>query len=384
MDYTFSLCIARFKESIEDVNDLIGLFHKLNPKVYIYNKDDISFINHEDLHYPDLTITIENIPNVGRDAQSFLYHIHKYQDVVTDINYFIPASYKTKLTYPETCASGCIFKTLENFHLLKSNVCPIWDQWYTWSINSWHGTHPDNVEATKTQTFVVSKIRPFGKWMTERVFKLLDNGPFLDPLKNGLCCFFQTTKERIQAIPKFILKLWLDELTADGPNSELVHYWERSWGTVFGSYNTNLALKNFNAYIPCNIDIYLKCIDYPVLHVNVCDPLLNVDHSITYFQIVNSLNNKEKCISFKYNDSYICVNKCSNNLVIRKYTNTEDFHDCASFRIYNGLCGSGYSFESYIKYNYYIRHLNYDLIISKCTNSDTYNNGCSFEIISKV
>lgn len=382
MDLTFSLVIARFRESLEDVKDLIQLFHKLKPKVYIYNKDDISSIKYEDLGFEDLEIIIEDIPNVGRDAQSFLYHIYKYKNCNTDIIYFIPASYKTKLSYPETCAPGCIFKTLDNFHLLKSEVSKIWNQWYGWSINSWGGTHPENIKATQTQKFEISKIRPLGKWMDERVFNLLENRPFLEPLKNGLCCFIQTTKERINNIPSFIFKIWLDELTKDGPNSELVHYWERSWGTILGSFIDRLPIKNYQKIIPLNIDIYLKCVDYPVLNICVFNPILKVDGNINYFQIIESLNNKEKCISIKVDENrFICSSYLNNTLVIKDFVEDDNFKNEATFRIYQGLGEKGYSFESYIKPNYFIRHKNYFVTLHKLEDSTDYYNGCSFEII---
>jgi hypothetical protein len=378
MDLTFSLVISRFRESLEDVKDLIQKFDSklYNLKVYIYNKDDRSNINKEDL---DFETIIENLPNVGREAHTSLYHLYKHYEELTDVIYFIPASYKTK-NHPETCAPGCIFNTLDNFHLLPSHQDNL-DLWYNWILDSWGGTHSENSKVATQCNYIKCRNRPFGKWIVENVLSPLNLPYFLNPLKNGLCGFIQTLKERVYNIPKDLLKSWIQELEEDGPNSEVCHYWERTWGTILGSFNSSLPIKNIQKSIPFNKNVIIKSVNYPELDIcNFNEDLFKIHNNTCIFKIVESLNSKEKCISILYNNKYLCSDE-SNLLKLKSLEDTKKFKDSVSFRLYKGLSSNGYSFESYDKPNYFIRHNGYIIYTHLIYNSDLYKLDSSFEII---
>lgn len=395
MDLTFSLVIARFRESVEDVKDLIGIFHKLNPKVYIYNKDNISSVNKEDLGFEDLEITIENLPNLGREGHTSLYHLHKYYNTVTDVLYFIPASYKNK-THPETCAPGCIFKTLDDFHLLNTeglrnrDLSPILtsyqdnlELWYSWVLDSWGGTHSENSKVAVECNYVKCRNRPFGKWIAENVINPLHLTQFSNPLKNGLCGFIQTLKERVHNIPRDLIQTWIQEFEEDGPNSEVGHYWERTWGTVLGSFNSSIPVKNINTLV-LNKNISINSVNFPELSFNNFDTYyFKINKGLDVFQLTEPLNSKEKCVSIKFkglNEKYLCSDK-TNYLILKNFEDTEEFKNSASFRVYQGLNLSGFSFESYDKPNHFIRHTGYVLYTHPFFNSDLYKLDSSFEII---
>ena len=74
-----SLIISRFKESKDEIQELVENFKPLNPKVYLYNKseDDIE-INYDN-------IIIEKIDNLGRESHTYFYHMIKYYDSLEDI-----------------------------------------------------------------------------------------------------------------------------------------------------------------------------------------------------------------------------------------------------------------------------------------------------------
>lgn len=390
MDLTYSLVIARFRESLEDVKDLISKFHKLNPKVYIYNKDDISNIDNEDLQDFNLEIIIENLPNLGREAHTILYHSYKYYEDLTDVIYFIPASYKNK-NHPETCAPGCIFQTVENFQLLNSYRDNL-DNWYPWVLDSWGGTHSENSKVAIQVNYIKCRSRPFGKWILENVLSPLNIPYFLNPLKNGLCGFVQTIKERINKIPRNLIKTWIKEIEEDGPNSEVCHYWERSWGTVLGNFNTSLPIKDIQNSLILNKDIMINSVNYPELSFsNFNTNYFKIQKTLDLFQLTDPLNSKEKCISIKFNGKYLCSDK-SDLILLKDFQDTEEFKNSATFRVYKGLCLGTYdtekanmskivSFESYDKPNYFIRHTGYVLYTHHIFNSDLYKLDASFEII---
>lgn len=388
MESTFSLIIPRFRESLEDVKDLIYKFNSKIPniKVYIYNKDDISSINKEDLGFENLEIIIENLPNLGREGHTVLYHLYKYYDELTDVLYFIPASYKTKI-HPETCAPGCIFKTLDDFHLIPSYQDNL-NLWYNWILDSWGGTHSENSKVATQCNYIKCRNRPFGKWINENVINPLHLTQFLNPLKNGLCGFIQTLKERVHNIPRYLIQSWLKELEEDGPNSEVVHYWERTWGTILGSFNSSIPVKNINTLV-LNKNISINSINYPELSFNNFDTYyFKIHKGLDVFQLIKPLNSKEKCISIKFNigntsnliEKYLCSDK-SNYLILKNFEDSEEFRNSASFRVYQGLGLSGFSFESYDKPNHFIRHTGYVLYTHPFFNSDLYKLDSSFEII---
>lgn len=72
------LVIARYNEDISWLIPFFGIF-----KIYIYNKGR---------HLTSLEyIDIINIPNIGREAHTYLYHIHKNYNSLSDIVVFLQA-----------------------------------------------------------------------------------------------------------------------------------------------------------------------------------------------------------------------------------------------------------------------------------------------------
>jgi len=389
MNQSFSLVIARFRESSEDVKDLIQTFNSKisNLKVYIYNKDNISNISLVDINIENLEIIIEDLPNLGREGHTCLYHLYKHYEDLTDIIYFIPASYKTK-NHPKTCAPGCMFDTLDDFHLLSSYQDNL-DLWYNWTLDSWGGTHNENSKVASQCNYVKCRNRPFGKWILENIMVPLNIPYFLNPLKNGLCGFIQTLKERVHNIPKNILQNWIQELEEDGPNSEVGHYWERTWATVLGSFNTSLPIKDIQKSLILDKKVMINSVNYPELSFSNFDTtFFKIQKSLDTFQLVNPLNLKEKCISIKFNNKYLCSDS-SNLLILKDFQDNEEFKNSSTFRVYQGLNKDIYksssknifSFESYDKPKYFIRHTGYVLYTHFMYNSDLYKSDASFEII---
>jgi hypothetical protein len=223
MESLFSLVISRFRESKEDILELIEKFEPLSPKVYIYNKSEEEF----KLEKEGVYIEIENIPNVGREAHTWIYHMVKMYYFLTPVLYFVPASWKNK--QDEFCLKN-VFGSISPFKILNAIESKIE---MDFSISSWYGTHSENKKHTISQNFTLSKIRPYGKWFEERISNKIKIEKYKLSHCNGHYGVFQTTQEKIKKIPLYVLNDWLEELIEVGPNGEVPHYWERSWTSVF-------------------------------------------------------------------------------------------------------------------------------------------------------
>jgi len=84
-----------------------------------------------------------------------------------------------------------------------------------------------NAENVKQMVFTKAKLRPFGVWFETQLtvpYKLASlHGIFLVIQK----CILYHSRDTYRR--------WLEEITEDGPNPELAHYWERSWYSVFSA-----------------------------------------------------------------------------------------------------------------------------------------------------
>lgn len=220
-----SLIISRFKESQNEIQELIDNFKPLNPKVYLYNKSE------EDIEIKYDNIIIEKIDNVGRESHTYIYHMIKYYDSLEDVLYFIPGSWKTKMGM-QNHAPGYIFRSIRKFEIIKSLKGNMEENFI---LNGWIGSHNENNKFTPKQIYKQSEIRPYKRWFDERIKSKIDIPYFLSDNQNGCLGFVQTTKDKILKINIEILKDWLNELIEYGPNSEIPHFWERSWASIFGT-----------------------------------------------------------------------------------------------------------------------------------------------------
>ena len=81
-DENISYIVSIYNEKFEQ----LSAFNKL----YLYDKNPIKSENFYKYIKPD--VNYEHLDNVGRCDHTYLYHIIKHYDNLSDINIFIPAS----------------------------------------------------------------------------------------------------------------------------------------------------------------------------------------------------------------------------------------------------------------------------------------------------
>jgi Protein of unknown function (DUF3431) len=196
------LVVARYNEDVSWTREF--------DKKIIYNKGDISTIP------DDLKPFVVNLPNVGREAHTYLYHIVTHYDTLDDLTIFTQGRFTDHFIY-----------NLDHFKSLVLNTTGysknFFDSRY-WGNNS----RNFNFNLDNWGTDLGKKTNEnLGQWH-ERVF----NEPFRESPYIYMAAIFSVGKEYIRNRSKeFYIKL-LNELSYHNAPVE-AHFMERNWVQTF-------------------------------------------------------------------------------------------------------------------------------------------------------
>lgn len=210
-----SIVVSRYNEKLEWT--MLEPFNKY--KYIVYNKgpnDDFEKQNVEQ---------IINLPNVGREGHTYLYHISTNYDKLSDIIVFLPGS--LSLEYKLDKAK----KLLENIEqhnaaiFLGEYTTSIYDTFKDFKLEKWQSTSTENKSINNESNLQLSPYRPYGKW-----YKYL----FGNITANWFTYWgiFSISKHDILQHPKKRYELLTDILSRSS-NPESGHYIERSWSVIF-------------------------------------------------------------------------------------------------------------------------------------------------------
>ena len=200
------MVVARFAEDLSFLDEL-GL------DAIVYNKG------------PPLPHTIP-LPNVGREAHTYLHHILTHYDSLADITVFLPGSCKdSREKWLETQA------VMQHVLLYRTSVFggkplarPLHIEQGDFKIDRWKSTNASNAAANPESHLEKCPERPLKKWYTRLG---------LTPV-NGVCYhgIFAVTRDDIKKKPKAFYAELIAYLDSHS-NPEALHYIERSWLAVF-------------------------------------------------------------------------------------------------------------------------------------------------------
>lgn len=214
------IVVARFKEDVT----WLRAFHD---HCVIYNKGP-------PLQSQDVTnAKVISLPNIGREAHTYLHHIVKNYDRLADITIFIQGSisdhlqdYKMKanMSYPLDPLEfiSTIAKEVEQNKDISLNTLPLnkpecdfgFDCSYFFKITSYKGALEDSGHL-------------FGQWFVSR---FVQDFPF-ESMRVYMGALFAVHKSRILSRPKEFYADLLSEYQTISP--EIAHFMERSWYYVF-------------------------------------------------------------------------------------------------------------------------------------------------------
>ena len=218
---TVDLVVARYEEDISWVNNLpIDSYSR----IYIYNKGS------------ETTFTIPKsqsipLPNYGRESHTYLHHVIKNYDTLSDITFFVPGSGWYRDDKKD--------RILRIVDYLKSNMKSVIvghkdegtiNSTYEFSIDSWEVTNEANRKKNSEKALTPAVDRPLSKWFEKRF-----------PGEKISCVsftgIFAVSREDIRKKPKEFYESLLNEHLHTNP--EVVHYSERLWKNIFSIDETN-------------------------------------------------------------------------------------------------------------------------------------------------
>lgn len=212
------IVIARYNETLEWVHD-----HPFQHYDYIvYNKSD-----NRNFEITSKCTNIIQLPNVGREPHTYLYHIIQNYDNLKDITIFLSGSIDSPNKYDRakrlmleipTSQSSVLSGFFQSTTILRGLGGFYVDE-YACTNERNRVSHPES----KIQ---VSKLRPYGYWY---VSTFGDNEHSRFATYNSM---FAIRKTDILQHPKSYYEKLIRQID-NHSNPEESHYFERSWEVVF-------------------------------------------------------------------------------------------------------------------------------------------------------
>jgi len=214
------IIIARYQENIEYLNNKKFANFK---KIYIYNKGSLL----DPAKLPKNALII-NLPNVGCEVHTYLYHMIYYRNELANFNIFLPASYAYR-SDKNKAASAMLsnYHRMENFFLGLKYENPINTELKDFSINEYRLTNSINLESINYAVDLLPcKERPFGVWFEK-------NFPNNQTKIATFCGIFYVKKEKILQNELAVYQKLINYVD-NSSRLEAVHFMERSWHALLG------------------------------------------------------------------------------------------------------------------------------------------------------
>lgn len=210
---TIGIVVARYKEDLSWLNcrEIEELKSEYNVNIYIYNKGD----NFGDPNFSKIV----NLPNVGVNNHTNLYHVINNYHNLDDVTIFLPGSARHKDKHK---ATNAVLKHGKNYHSYFTFVTN------QRNLNSFKITKYKNrsKENQTSNKLAECTIRPYGKWYEHVTGKKLTNN-FVNYMD-----IFSASKEKIHQYPiEFYEKII--SFCQDDKLTETAHYIERLWYDIF-------------------------------------------------------------------------------------------------------------------------------------------------------
>ena len=232
------IIVSRYNENLEWINN-----YPFNQFQYtVYNKG----IN-DNFNKKNVTKVI-HLPNVGVCDHTYIYHIVSNYDANTlkPITVFLPGSVNmpNKINKAISILINVLLK--QSAFFIGEFTQSVFQFFKDFTIDNYNISNRENLLLNNRGELIKSDLRPFGKWYLYNFGKL--NVPYYT--MNGI---FSFDKKDIMKYPKFRYEKILNQLNT-GPNMEVAHYMERSWGSIcYPLLHTKISLNYAN--VPRNVQM---------------------------------------------------------------------------------------------------------------------------------
>ena len=223
------IVISRYNETLEWINN--EPFNK-HP-VVIYNKG----VNNKYVNNYNVVKTV-NLPNVGRESHTYLYHIINNYNNLADVTIFLPGSADLINKYNRAKKMVEMVERTNNTVLSCAYDPMIVKNQYNFTIDEYFSSHSNNKQINQNGVIQKSSIRPYGKWY-EKTFVNGEKNIFV-----SYCGIISISKKNILQKPKSYYEKLLYELDTHH-NPEVGHYLERSWYPIFYPYDNRSTFLTY-------------------------------------------------------------------------------------------------------------------------------------------
>lgn len=210
------IVVARYNEDLYWLNE-----YPFNQFEYIvYNKGD-----NENFHKTNVKEIVE-LPNVGRCDHTYLYHIIKNYDNLSNVVVFFPGSLVENKKDKAIKILNCIINSkFEKAFFLGSYYQSIKNAFGDFILNEWKASYIQNFSKNNESKLQICKIRPYYNWYSY----------FFGNTRAHWCSMwgiFSIDKKDIIQHP-ITRYQHLIQTVNNHSNPEAGHYIERSWGVIF-------------------------------------------------------------------------------------------------------------------------------------------------------
>jgi len=218
--------VSRYSENLEMLKDFPADKYQ---RIFIYNKNPTPYESTLE------RATVENLPNIGREAHTYLHHVIKHYDDLADTTLFIPGSVRNKPWKDFQLYK--IRKSLDNgpgSFIVRSTRPKSME--HDFQIDSHELSNSSNKSLNKESKLTPASIRPLSKWLEHYM-------PGEDMHCLGVFGTFSATRDDIRKRPKSFYEELIK--TVDTTNPEAVHYMERLWANIFSIPEKNCLDRNW-------------------------------------------------------------------------------------------------------------------------------------------
>lgn len=210
------IVIANYEE---DLSWMKSIPENLYSRITIYNKGSPKVYN-----IPRSTVI--SLPNVGREAHTYLHHIIQNYNSLADVTLFLPGS---TASYDQKKAQLDILIEFLKGNQHDSHIVGIRDPSYIadqlrhLQLDEYEVTHTQNRSANPDPKLTPAAVRPFGAWLQARF-----------PGSELKCISYRglilASRSDIKKRPREKYEQLLGEVNVK--NAEAVHYMERAWPII--------------------------------------------------------------------------------------------------------------------------------------------------------
>tara|TARA_R110002111_G_scaffold13457_4_gene37996 strand:- start:1115 stop:1849 length:735 start_codon:yes stop_codon:yes gene_type:complete len=241
---SLSIIIAYYSVNLNWITKLLQLLKNYDIRIYVYSKGKkLPVIK----NIPDNVSQLKYVrrKNVGRNDETFLYHLASHYTILSDYLLFLKDSSLKDLHVGSRSISKKVKEIEYMMNKTKTsgyscNPTDYTDGWEEdedglefWTLDDWNPSHKQ-----VTSNFIRAKPRGLYNWTKNRLSGVRNSSRILKHIKNpktAKICYsgiFAVSKKRILQNNVKIYEQLLRGLQ-NGDNLEAGHYVERIWGILF-------------------------------------------------------------------------------------------------------------------------------------------------------